>query len=77
MKQLFIKSGMADCCPIMARIICHQMTDNQDYLVRFVENALSLSRTRGETAISKQTWQDTDAAFDWPQSITTAAFWKR
>ena len=76
MKKIFLKSGMVDACPIMARIICRQMTDNQDYLVRFVESALALSQVRGETAISNQTWQDTDAKFAWPDGVKTADYWK-
>ena len=76
MKDLFLKSGMADACPIMARIICQQMTDNQDYLVQFVKSALALSHARAEGAISQQTWQDTDAGFAWPDGRTTAQFWK-
>ena len=77
MKDMFKKSGMADACPIMAHIICQQMTDNQDYLVQFVEKALALSRTRKENAISERTWQDTDAAFDWPNGCSTTAFWRK
>ena len=77
MKDVFRQGGMADYCPIMAHIICQQMMDNQDYLVRFVQNALALSHARGESIISEQTWQDTDAGFDWPDGIDTAAFWKK
>ena len=76
MKQLFIKSGMVDACPIMARIICQQMTDNQDYLVQFVQSAQAISKARGETAISQQSWQEADTAFRWPDGRSTCEFWK-
>ena len=76
MKQLFIKSGMVDACPIMARIICQQMTDNQDYLVQFVQLAQAISKARGETAISQQSWQEADTAFRWPDGRSTCEFWK-
>ena len=76
MKDVFRKSGMADYCPIMAHIICLQMMHNQDYLVRFVERALAVSHSRGESMISEESWRETDAAFDWPDSVGTAAFWK-
>ena len=76
MKDVFRQSGMADYCPIMAHIICLQMMHNQDYLVRFVEGALAISRARGEGMISEQSWRDADAAFDWPGGTDTAAFWK-
>ena len=76
MKDVFRRSGMADYCPVMAHIICLQMMHNQDYLVRFVAGAQALSRARGESMISEQTWLDADAAFDWPDSVSTAQFWK-
>lgn len=76
MKDVFKRSGMADYCPIMAHIICLQMTHNQDYLVRFVESALAISQAHGESIISEQSWQKADAAFDWPDGVGTAQFWK-
>lgn len=76
MKDLFIKSGMADYCPIMAHIICLQMCHNQDYLVPFVTRAQALSKAREEAHISKRTWQDTDAKFPWPDGTATSTFWK-
>jgi len=76
MKEIFKRSGMADYCPIMAHIICLQMMHNQDYLVRFVESAQAISRTRAETIISEQSWQDADAVFNWPDGTGTADFWK-
>lgn len=76
MRRMFMESGMADFCPIMAHIICLQMTHNQDFLVGFVEKAIRLSRARGESAVSHRTWQDIDAAFDWPDGVGTAAFWR-
>ena len=77
MKDAFIRSGMADACPIMAHISCLQMMHNQEYLVRFASMAQQLSRRRGEEAISSRTWQDVDEAFDWPDGMNTAAFWKK
>ncbi|MBQ7885381.1 MAG: metallophosphoesterase [Clostridia bacterium] len=76
MKDIFKRSGMADYCPVMAHLICLQMTRNQDFLVRFVQSALTISRARGESIISSQSWLDTDAAFDWPDGVSTAQFWK-
>lgn len=75
-KPLFRQSGMADYCPVMAHIACLQMVTNTDYLVPFVREASALSRKRGETRISQKTWQDTDAAFPWPDGVGTAAFWR-
>ena len=74
---LFRSSGMADYCPVMAHITCLQMMRNRDFLVPFVRQALSLSAARGETHVSLQTWQDTDAAYPWPDGEGTAAFWRR
>ena len=74
---LFKRSGMADFCPIMARIICLQMEQNRDYLVDFVKKALAISDTRGEETVSLETWQLADSLFDWPDGQTTAAFWHK
>lgn len=76
MRRMFIESGMADFCPIMAHIICLQMMRNQDFLVEFVTRAQALSRARGERNVSLKTWQDADQAFDWPDGVGTGAFWK-
>ena len=76
MRRLFLNSGMADYCPIMAHLICLQMTLNEDFLVRFVEKALMLSEARGKVVISEKTWQDADAVFDWPDGVGTAAYWR-
>lgn len=76
MRRMFIESGMADFCPIMAHIICLQMMRNQDFLVEFVTRAQALSRARGERNVSLKTWQDADQAFDWPDGMGTGAFWK-
>lgn len=76
MRRMFIESGMADFCPIMAHIICLQMMRNQDFLVEFVTRAQALSRARGERNVSLKTWQDADQAFDWPDRLGTGAFWK-
>lgn len=75
-KPLFRSGGMADFCPVMARIACIQMMTNTDYLVPFVGRASALSRERGEARISLKTWQDTDAAFPWPDGVGTAEFWR-
>lgn len=76
LKDTFIRSGMADYCPIMAHIICLQMMHNQDYLVSFVERASALSRSREENVISAKSWADTDAHFPWPDGVSTREFWK-
>lgn len=76
MKDIFKQSGMADFCPTMAHLICLQMSLNQDFLVRFVAGAQALSKARGESVVSAQTWLDADAAFDWPDGTGTAEYWK-
>lgn len=76
MKEIFKTSGMADFCPVMAHLICLQMTLNQDFLVRFVAGAQALSKARGESIISEQTWRDADAAFGWPDGVGTAEYWR-
>lgn len=76
MRRLFLNSGMAAYCPVMAHLICLQMTMNKDFLVGFVEKALALSAARGEQVISPKTWQDADTAFDWPDGVGTAAYWR-
>lgn len=75
LKPLFVSSGMASYCPIMAHIICEQMTTNKDHLVPFVAAAQALSRERGESAISDATWKDADARYPWPGGVTTDRFW--
>ena len=72
---LFKSSGMADYCPIMARLICRQMEENRDYLLHFVRQAIALAQERGEEDISLETWQLADSRFGWPDGKTTAAFW--
>ena len=75
MKEIFKKSGMAAFCPIMARIGCMQITLNQDFIVPFVERAQAMSKARGESVISEPTWRDADAAFPWPDGVSTAEYW--
>jgi len=75
MKPLFVSSGMAAYDPIMAHIICEQMTTNKDHLVPFVALAQRMSRAKGETAISEETWQEADRAYPWPGGIGTEAYW--
>ena len=72
----FIQSGLAEACPVMAHIVCLQMMHNQDYLVRFVEGALAISKAKGETQISEESWAQMDARFCWPDGVDTRAFWK-
>ncbi|MBQ4266304.1 MAG: metallophosphoesterase [Clostridia bacterium] len=76
LRAQFISSGMAEACPIMAHIVCLQMMHNQDYLVRFVAGAQAISRARGETQISEQSWAEMDAQFPWPDGANTTEFWK-
>lgn len=76
MKDVFKRSGMADYCPVMAHLICLQMSLNQDFLVQFVAQAQALSRARGETVISEATWHDADAAYAWPDGVGTAEYWR-
>lgn len=76
LKDLFARGGAKDACPVMARIAHLQMTTNRDYLVPFVNMALALSKKRGESCVSEDTWQDTDAAYPWPDGQTTDAFWR-
>ena len=73
---MYQRTGMPDYCPIMARIACVQMMTNTDHIVPFVNAASALSKSRGETSISEETWQDADSAYPWPDGMTTAAFWK-
>lgn len=75
-KPLFVKSGMAEFCPIMAHIISLQMAHNIDIICGFVDRAWALARAKGETIISEATWQETDAAFPWPDGVSTHAYWR-
>ena len=74
-KPLFMRSGMAEACPIMAHIACMQMTDNHDYLLPFVGMARDISASKGESMVSMASWQEADARFPWPGGMKTAAFW--
>ena len=75
MKPLFLSSGMADYDPVMAHIICEQMTTNKDHLVPFVARAQAMSRAKGETAISEETWREADRAYPWPGGVGTEEYW--
>lgn len=77
LKPLFISSGMAEYCPIMAHIICEQMTTNKDHLVPFVARAQAMSRAKGEQSISAETWQEADASYPWPGGIGTRRYWRK
>ena len=76
LRGLFKRSGMAEQCPVMARLICLQMESNVDYLLKFLALALPISESRGEERVSLSSWQLADARFDWPDGKTTAAFWR-
>lgn len=75
--ELFVKSGMADYCPVMSRIVCYQMRENRVYLLPFLDIALPLSASRGESHVSRETWLDADARFPWPDGRKTADFWRK
>ena len=73
---LFKESGMAQRCPVMARLICCQMERNHDFLLEFLAVALPIADARGEEHVSLETWAQADARFAWPDGLTTADFWK-
>ena len=75
LKPLFIRSGMAEACPVMAHIVCRQMEENQDYLVPFVTLAREISASKGEAAVSASSWQEADKRFPWSGGESTASFW--
>ena len=75
LRPLFLKSGMLNFCPIMARIALIQMTHNCDLIVDFVARASALSKERGEAHITQTTWEEADRRYSWPDGMTTAAFW--
>ncbi len=76
LKPLFHSSGMADYCPIMARIALTQMTYNCDIIVDFVARAAALSKERGEAHITQRTWEDADRLYPWADRKTTREFWQ-
>ena len=76
LKELYISSGFAEACPIMAHIACLQQQHNFDYLLPFVTQARRLAAEKNETDISPATWEKTDASFDWPDHVSTAEFWR-
>lgn len=76
MPELFIRSGMAEFCPVMAHIVCLQMMRNVDVICGFVDKALARSRAKGEAHVSEATWREADAAFDWPDGVSTAEFFQ-
>lgn len=75
MRGLFRQSGFVEADPIMAHINCLQMTLNQCFLVDFVSRAESIQRQRGEAMITERIWQKADAAFPWPDGISTKQYW--
>lgn len=77
LKPLFVRSGMADFCPIMARIACMEMTDNREYLVKFVARAQALSKEKREAHITPETWSQTDRDYPWADGLTAAQFWRK
>jgi len=76
-KPLFLESGMAKFCPVMAHIICLQMERNVDILCDFVVRAFAIANRKGETTITEAIWQQADAAYPWPDSQSTRAFWAK
>ena len=76
LKEIYIKSGFAEACPIMAHITCLQQQRNFDYLMPFVTLARELAAEKNETDISPATWSEADALFHWPDSVGTAEFWR-
>ena len=77
LKEIYIKGGFAEACPIMAHITCLQLQNNYDYLSEFVGKARALQSLKKETAMSMETWQETDRYFNWADSISTAEFWRK
>ena len=76
LKPLFIRSGFAEACPIMAHVTCLQQQRNFDFLVPFVTLARRLSAEKREAEVSRETWAQADAMFDWPDGLSTAQFWR-
>lgn len=76
LKELFISSGFAEACPIMAHITCLQQQRNFDYLMPFVTLARELAAEKNETNISPAAWSKADALFHWPDGVGTAEFWR-
>ena len=76
LKPLFIRSGFAEACPIMAHVTCLQQQRNFDFLVPFVTLARRLSAEKHEAEVSLETWAQADAMFDWPDGLSTARFWR-
>ena len=76
LKPLFIRSGFAEACPIMAHVTCLQQQRNFDFLVPFVTLARRLSAEKHEAEVSRETWAQADAMFDWPDGLSTAQFWR-
>lgn len=77
LKEIYIKSGFAEACPIMAHITCLQLQNNYDYLSEFVGKARALQALKKETAMSMETWQETDRYFNWVGGVSTAEFWRK
>ena len=77
LKEIYIKSGFAETCPIMAHITCLQLQNNYDYLSEFVGKARALQALKKETAMSMETWQETDRYFNWVGGVSTAEFWRK
>ena len=76
LKPLFIRSGFAEACPIMAHVTCLQQQRNFDFLVPFVTLARRLSAEKHEAEVSRKPWAQADAMFDWPDGLSTAQFWR-
>ena len=76
LRGLFKSGGMADFCPVMARLNLTQMEQNRGYLVDFVTRALKIAQERGEEIVSRETWLLADSRYPWPDGLSTAAFWR-
>ncbi len=74
--SLFKRSGFVEADPVMAHLNCLQMTTNQCFLVDFVSRAETIRKARGEAIITESIWQEADAAFPWPDGVSTREFWK-
>ena len=75
LRSLFLRSGFVDADPIMAHLNWLQMTTNQCFLVDFVTRAELIQKACGEAVITESIWQKADAAFPWPDGVSTKEFW--
>lgn len=71
----FIEKGLADSCPVLSRIICQQMTDNQSVLVPFVALAAQIAGETGAPYITPEVFQAADNRFCWTDGLRSDAYW--